>query len=418
MFNTTSRARVGNTVYNSLLYTSVGDFVLRRFIGIRISNLVLLKTPVSKLNNLVLSMSKRVLYSFLCFVILNFGVSVLSEILRPRGVAISKANLYTSNNDNFVCFDGRKTIKFNQVNDDYCDCVDGSDEPGTSACPNTFFHCTNAGYKPKNIPSSRVNDGICDCCDASDEYATDAQCVNNCSEMGKEDRQREKQRLELAKMGSHMRADMSNKGKTMKAEHKVRLAELEKSKNEAEALMAEREKIKQQIEELENSALQVYRDAEEATRHAAEQQATEENRHDATEHFIKYDSNSNGLLEVVELQTRIFFDRDHDGVVSEEEAKYYLDERDSINLEDFITSSWPRIKPILMLDSGLFKPPTDEPSHVEDDGASKLEESDENHPDDFHPDDENEEHNEGDEEEETGEGDVSTNSSLKPFYSY
>jgi len=52
-------------------------------------------------------------------------------------------------------------IPFNQVNDDYCDCRDGSDEPGTSACMNSSFACENLGYVVQSIPSSRVNDGIC-----------------------------------------------------------------------------------------------------------------------------------------------------------------------------------------------------------------------------------------------------------------
>jgi hypothetical protein len=76
----------------------------------------------------------------------------------------------------FQCTDDSNT--FAVLNDNYCDCTDGSDENMTSACSNVVvqarvFHChSQEAYRfyPKQVYSSRVNDGVCDCADGSDEY--------------------------------------------------------------------------------------------------------------------------------------------------------------------------------------------------------------------------------------------------------
>jgi protein kinase C substrate 80K-H len=85
--------------------------------------------------------------------------------------------------------DGRK-LSIAQWNDGYCDCADGSDEPGTAACAgqtsikaSTTFFCANAGYLSRRLAPLFVDDGVCDCCDGTDEPA--GRCANSCAEVGR-----------------------------------------------------------------------------------------------------------------------------------------------------------------------------------------------------------------------------------------
>jgi protein kinase C substrate 80K-H len=68
---------------------------------------------------------------------------------------------YSPQNGNFTCLDRSRTIPFSSINDNYCDCQDGSDEPGTSACAKGSFWCKNEGHIGGWVLSSRVGDGIC-----------------------------------------------------------------------------------------------------------------------------------------------------------------------------------------------------------------------------------------------------------------
>lgn len=93
--------------------------------------------------------------------------------LPPRGAPPETWPKYKSSIDldkkTFKCFDGSKTISLAKFNDNYPDCTDFSDEPGSFFNSGTKFYCANKGWEPQYIDKWKVDDGICDCCDCSDE---------------------------------------------------------------------------------------------------------------------------------------------------------------------------------------------------------------------------------------------------------
>jgi len=113
--------------------------------------------------------------------LLSLSVPVPAQTTEVKGVHPSSYSKYVPTSSNFwSCLDGSRSIPWSAVNDDYCDCPDGSDEPGmtphnrpiriydtlilhlgTSACPNSSFFCPNIGHVGASISATRVNDGLC-----------------------------------------------------------------------------------------------------------------------------------------------------------------------------------------------------------------------------------------------------------------
>ncbi|EYU32823.1 hypothetical protein MIMGU_mgv1a003804mg [Erythranthe guttata] len=191
---------------------------------------------------------------FGCFILLIHGIteSAASSPLKDPllGVSPEDENYFKgfSTSSMIKCKDGSKKFNKSQLNDDFCDCSDGSDEPGTSACPNGKFYCKNAGHSPLILYSSRVNDGICDCCDGSDEYDGKTKCLNTCWEAGKTARDKLKKKIATYVEGVTLRRQEIEKAKLAIAKEE---GELSKLKDEEKILKPLVEKLKERKEQIE-----------------------------------------------------------------------------------------------------------------------------------------------------------------------
>ncbi|OWZ17695.1 Glucosidase 2 subunit beta, partial [Phytophthora megakarya] len=132
----------------------------------------------------------------------------LSAAVPIRGVSPSDQVKYLNG---FSCVVDGKAAKLpiSRVNDEFCDCDDGLDEPGTSACSHVLkaeFHCENNGFFPGKIHTSRIHDGVCDCCDGTDEEKDGkSQCPNTCASSARKFRKEAEERLEVVKIGFEKR---------------------------------------------------------------------------------------------------------------------------------------------------------------------------------------------------------------------
>ncbi|XP_022754375.1 glucosidase 2 subunit beta-like isoform X2 [Durio zibethinus] len=193
-------------------------------------------------------------YSIFILLVLFIASFFRSASCSPKypflGISPQDEKFYKPSSDSIKCKDGSKKFSKSQLNDDFCDCPDGTDEPGTSACPTAKFYCQNAGHLPQFLFSSRVNDGICDCCDGSDEYDGKVKCRNTCWEAGKAARDRLLKKISTYKEGTTLRKLEVERVKIAIAKDE---AELTKLRNEERILKGLVQELKERIEQIEKA---------------------------------------------------------------------------------------------------------------------------------------------------------------------
>lgn len=261
-----------------------------------------------------------------------------------RGAPLAMRSMYNPNRD-FECLDGSLLIPFVHVNDNYCDCADASDEPGTSACSNGVFYCENAGHQPYYVPSSWVNDGVCDCCDASDEYdyPSEHKCQNTCHILAKEAKLVQQKAEQQARDGNKVRLELVSKGKAIKEEYRSQLTKLTTNYEEAKLIKKEKEVLKTEVEERERLALEKYKLPEPEPEPEPEQVAEESSAirilvddPELEKCFHILDDDNDGTLTLQEVEERIRNSKDMTSTVTVSDAVYIMFGHSSTTWEEFL----------------------------------------------------------------------------------
>ncbi|CAH0514484.1 unnamed protein product [Peronospora belbahrii] len=103
-------------------------------------------------------------------------------------------------------------VSVEYMNDNYCDCNDGSDEPNTSACSSVLLPSLEKspfGRKfkckadDKLVSVGFIDDGVCDCCDGSDEAR--GLCADTCETEWQKRLKTLQERLEVVQYGQKTR---------------------------------------------------------------------------------------------------------------------------------------------------------------------------------------------------------------------
>ncbi|CAF2752166.1 unnamed protein product [Rotaria sp. Silwood2] len=247
-----------------------------------------------------------------------------------RGVPTSLHSKYVPSKP-FSCLDGSTTIPVEFVNDDYCDCRDGSDEPGTSACPNGRFFCENKGYIGTLIPSHLVGDGVCDCCDGSDEYETTIVCNNTCFELAQKTKAEHEAKRALHEAGVAKKKEIMAKSIVTQSTRLTHINELEQDLQKLENELKEKEELKQKAEIPETEAKERHHKLWEEQRAVREAIARD---NQMREMFADLDTNNDSLVSTEELQKHTELDTDLENEFTVGEVRSILG-ADSVNFDEF-----------------------------------------------------------------------------------
>ncbi|SCU81309.1 LAMI_0B05644g1_1 [Lachancea mirantina] len=258
-----------------------------------------------------------------------------------RGVSPESQLLYEpldTETGQWACLgDPSVIIHHSQINDDFCDCLDGSDEPGTSACGSkSRFYCQNEGFAPRFVSGFKVNDGVCDCCDCQDEDDGGSRAwmeSPGCKELRSEyDTLVEKELNQHYEGLTVLRAMQNSLGIDVKTDHNPNVqVETEQMKHIVLGLSNQLEDCKQKVQEMRK----IYNDrmqAENPLMHQYEQLDIPFLTATTDSFFMSVERSSRAYHEVVELLEKLVlsYNRNLNDEAVNDVVKKYLDFSDEL----------------------------------------------------------------------------------------
>merc|ERR1712013_741079 len=177
--------------------------------------------------------------------------------------------------------------------------------------------------------------------------------MGTCKQMGRAAREAFEAATRVALEGFKIRQGMANEAKHILDEKMVKVQDQEKKKLELESLKVEKQRLKDDAEVPEKEALDYYKRLEEEEQRRKEEEEIAAAAAEAKEYFSILDTDNDGVVNMAELQARPGLDTNKDGEVSEDEAKFFLGDKETFDIESFKESGFALLKPYLELEKAV-----------------------------------------------------------------
>lgn len=172
--------------------------------------------------------------------------------------------------------------------------------------------------------------------------------------MGEISREEFRKQQEILRKGNEIREGYIKEANEKKLNIDKQINELKEELSLVEKEKDDRLKLKEESDQLEREALDRHNlkldELRKEFKENEEKKTKEEDYKLSISAFKELDIDEDGQLHFTELIRFGKFDQNQDGVVSEDEAKLFLNNQESMDLDQFLSVGWTLIRPIYLMD--------------------------------------------------------------------